>query len=131
MSPFNATPALSETSPDFIRKDVIQDFVLASFASFRVTTPETLIDCIDPTCVGLRIHDILEYTIVPPSNWSSNDPVPDYSATWKSDFDPQDDWDVFTVSNASTLVFCVGFGGVQFDRLSNIRISLPGIANLS
>jgi hypothetical protein len=103
MSTFNATPALSTTTPDFIRKDVIQDFVLASFASFRVTTPENLIDCNDPTCVGLRIHDILEYTIAPPSNWSSNDPDPEYSATWKSEFDPQHDWDVFTVSNASTL----------------------------
>ena len=103
MSRFNAAPALNVTTPDFIRKDVIQDFVLASFASFRVTTPKTLIDCDTPTCVGLRIHDILEYTIVPPSNWSNNDPVPDYSATWKSEFDPQHDWDVFTVSNASTL----------------------------
>lgn len=102
MSSFNATPALTQTTPDFIRKDAIQDFVLAPFAPFRVTLPNNTIDCNDPSCVGLKIHDNIEYTLVPPSNWSTDDPIPEYSPTWKSDFDPQHDWDVFTVSNAST-----------------------------
>lgn len=103
MSPFNATAVLSQTTPDFIRKDAIQDFMLAPYAPFRVTYPNTTIGCNDPTCVGLRIHDIIEYTLVPPSDWSSNEAVPDYSPTWKAEFDTKHDWDVFTVSNASTL----------------------------
>jgi hypothetical protein len=103
MSTFNATPVLNQTTPDFIRKDAIQDFIVAPSAPFRVTFPEKLIDCRDPTCVGLRIHDIIEYTIVPPAGWSKTDTIPSYSPTWKSEFDPQHNWDVFTVSNASTL----------------------------
>lgn len=103
MSAFNATQSLTYSTPDFIRKDAIQDFVLAPFAPYRVTIPETMIDCNDPTCIGLRIHDNIEYTVVPTSNWSDNAPVPDYSPSWKSEFDPGNPWDVFTVANASTL----------------------------
>jgi hypothetical protein len=123
MAPFNATPTLNATTPDFIRKDAIQNFVLAPFAPFRVTIPETMIDCNDPTCVGLRIHDIIEYTLVPPSNWSSNDPVPAYSPTWKSEFDPRDDWDVFTVANASTLQIEFSLlGNESFDPATDCQI---------
>lgn len=88
-----------------------------------MTTPETMIDCNDPTCVALRIHDNIEYTLVPPSNWSTNDPVPAYSPTWKSTFDPRDDWDVFTVSNASTLQieFSV-FENESFDPVTDCQI---------
>ena len=103
MSKFNATAALAQTTPDFLRRDAIQNFVVAPFAPFRVTIPKKMIDCNHPTCVALRIHDIVEYTLVPPPNWSRNDLVPEYSPTWKSEFDSQNKWDVFTVANASTL----------------------------
>lgn len=45
MSTFKATPALTSSTSDFIRRDAIQDFVLAPFAPYRVTSSETMIDC--------------------------------------------------------------------------------------
>ena len=113
MSTFNATTALSPVTPDWVQKDFIQNFIVAPTASFRVTTPETMIGCRDPTCVALRIHDLLEYTLVPLQNWSTSEPIPSYSSTWKSTFDPiHQDWDVFTVANASTLQ-------IEFSELQN------------
>lgn len=87
---------------DFVRRITIQDFILAPFAPYRVTTPDTMIECKDPTCVGLRIHDNIEYTLVPPLNWSAKDKIPTYSSTWKPQFDSAHDWDAFRVDNAST-----------------------------
>lgn len=89
--------------PDYIRRVTIQDFVLAPFAPYRVTTPDTFIDCVGQDCVAVRIHDNIEYTMVPPSNWSTKDVIPAYSPTWKGQFDPAHDWDVFTVDNASII----------------------------
>ena len=80
----------------------MQDFVLAAFAPFRVTTPETFVGCHGPNCTGYRMHDFIEYALVPPSNWSVNEPVPGYSPTWKHEFDPSN-WDVFQVKNASAI----------------------------
>ena len=103
MSRFNATYTIAHSEPDYIRRVVNQDFVLAPFADYRVYRPKTLIGCVEPSCLGFRIHDNIEYAIVPPSNWSRKDPVPEYSATWKSEFDPANPtWDVFSVKNAST-----------------------------
>jgi hypothetical protein len=56
----NATLALTSSTPDFIRRVVIQDFVLASLAPYRVTFPESMIDCNDPSCIAVRIHDNVE-----------------------------------------------------------------------
>lgn len=99
----NATLALTASTPDFIRRVVIQDFVLASLAPYRVTFPESMIDCNDPSCIAVRIHDNVEYTIVPPSNWSQDMAVPEYSSMWKSEFDVNHQWDSLTVENAVTL----------------------------
>lgn len=103
MGNFNITPAFVKSTSDFLSKSSIQDFILAPFAPYRVTNLEHFLDCNGPTCVGIRIHDNIEYTVVT-SNWSREAPVPTYSATWKSEFDSEHgDWDVFTVDNASTL----------------------------
>lgn len=99
----NATLALTSSTPDFIRRVVIQDFILASLAPYRVTFPESMIDCNDPSCIAVRIHDNVEYTIVPPSNWSIDTSVPTYSSMWKSEFDVNHLWDSLTVDNAVTL----------------------------
>jgi hypothetical protein len=96
----NATLALTASTPDFIRRVVIQDFVLASLAPYRVTFPESMIDCNDPSCIAVRIHDNVEYTIVPPSNWSQDTAVPEYSSMWKSEFDVNHQWDSLRVDNA-------------------------------
>jgi hypothetical protein len=99
----NATVALTSSSPDFIRRVVIQDFILASLAPYRVTFPESMIDCDDPSCIAVRIHDNVEYTIVPPSNWSKDMAIPEYSSMWKSEFDVNHQWDSLNVDDAVTL----------------------------
>ena len=80
----------------------MQDFVLAAFANYRVTTPDTFFGCHGHNCTGYRIHDNIESARVPPSNWSVNEPVPAYSSTWKHQFDSSN-WNVFQVKNASTI----------------------------
>ena len=83
-----------------------------------------MIDCSDPSCVAIRIHDNLEYMIVPPSNWSANDPIPDPSPTWGVDFDPAHEWDVFEVFNATTeqIEFSPLESDVTFDVATDCQI---------
>ena len=103
MGNFNITSAFDRSTSDFLSKNSIQDFILAPFAPYRAMNLDSFLDCNGPTCIGFRIHDNIEYTIVA-SNWSRQPPVPTYSTTWKSDFDREHgNWDVFTVANASTI----------------------------
>lgn len=104
MSKFNATDTIVHSGPDWIRRQAIQDFILTPFANYRISRPASLINCDDPDCLGLRIHDNIEYARVPPVNWSHGDMVPPYSPTWRTEFDPgHPDWNVFLVENASTI----------------------------
>lgn len=96
---------------DFVRRVTIQDLFLAPYAPYRVTHPNKMIQCNGPNCVGFRIHDNIEYTVVPSSNWSAKDVVPYYSSTWKPQFDPAHDWDAFAVENASTIQ--IEFSGLE------------------
>lgn len=118
MTTFNATATLSQTTPDFIRRTLIEDFVLAPLAPYRITLPQTMIACSDPACVAVRIHDNIEYTIVAPSNFSTNELVPDYSSTWKSEFDKSHDWTVFKVDSATTIQ-------MEFSPLNNDYVFNP------
>src|SRR5436190_1691152 len=89
MTTFNATNPITLYAPDYIRRQAIQDFVLTPFADYRVSRSESLISgCNEPACLGLRIHDNIEYAVVPPTNWSHKNAVPEYSSTWKTEFDP-------------------------------------------
>lgn len=99
----NATLTLTNALPVFIRRTVIEDFILSSLAPYRVTFPDKMIDCNDPSCIAVRIHDNIEYMIVPPSNWSKDMAVPEASSTWKSQFDVNHPWDSLSVDDAVTV----------------------------
>ena len=88
-----------------------------------------MIGCNDPTCVVIRIHDNIEYTLVTSFNWWSNDPVLIYSSMWTSMFDSRDNWDVFTVVNAIANRFiCVRNWILRSDhRLLDIRLPILAV----
>ena len=103
MTDFNATASISQTTPDFLRRTVIEDYILAPLATYRVTYPSSFIQCSDPSCIGVRIHDNFQYTIAVPANWTANDPIPEPSPTWLATFDPDHQWDSFRVADAMTM----------------------------
>jgi hypothetical protein len=103
---FNGTSWMSITIPDFARRTLIEDFILAPLAPYRIfSTNDHMIDCSATNCTAYRIHDNLQYTIVPPANWTESSPaLPQSQPEWMEEFDAtHPDWTMFAVQNASTI----------------------------